>query len=379
MTPNPEHPMSLSTELLPPAAATAPPSTATAASPLGALDGRLTPEETGKVHELVEQLGSGSLESIHTFGRDLGQHTARYTDTLLEQVRAKDLDVIGARLSEIVVVARSLDLGGLSDKRSKVPLIGGLIDRVRKKSDEVAVRFQDVRTQVDSLVQQVQGMQGGLAQRVTTLETAFESVKQEHRLLGLHITAGEQALVQLNARLAMDSAMAQSDPVRAQEVQDLRSAIASLDKRVADMRMLQHAALQQLPMIRMVQANNRMLVEKFHTIRELTVPAWKRQFTLALSLNEQRSAVEMANAIDDATNEFLRENARLLKDNTIATARANQRMVIDVETLQAVHDTLMSTVQEVVRVNQEGLAQRDAATARLQGLRQQLVQQIGHA
>ncbi len=332
-----------------------------------------------KVQALVAQLQTGSLAAIHAFGRDIGQHTAQHTDALLAQVKSKDLDVMGARLSEVVVAAKSLNLGALSDARSKVPLLGGLIDKFKLKTTAVAVRFQDVSTQIDNLLNQVQGMQGNLAQRVTQLEQSFESVKQEHALLGAHIAAGEQALAPLQQRLAMETALATNDPVKAQAVQDLRAALASLEKRVADMRMLQHAALQQLPMIRMVQANNRMLIEKFHNIRELTVPAWKRQFMLALSLNEQKNAVELANHIDDATNEFLRENARLLKDNTISTAKANQRLVIDIQTLQDVHESLMTTVQEVVRINQEGVQQRHAATAQLATLRDQLSQRIGGA
>lgn len=335
--------------------------------------------EKAKVQELIATLQSGSLEAVHSFGRDLGAHTAQFADTLLEQVKSKDLDVIGGRLSEIVVAAKTLNLGSLSDKRSRIPLIGGLIDKVKLKGDALVGKFQDVRTQVDSLLGEVQGMQTGLAQRVETLEHAFESVKQEHGLLGAHVEAGEAALLTLAQKLAQLSALAQADPLLAQGVQDIRTAMASLEKRVADMRVLQHAALQQLPMIRMVQANNRMLIEKFYTIKELTVPAWKRQFILALSLNEQKNAVQLANTIDDATNEFLRENARLLKDNTISTAKANQRLVIDVETLKEVHENLMSTVQEVVRINQEGVAQRNAASAQLLTMRQQLTQQIGAA
>lgn len=335
------------------------------------------PAERSRVEEIAARLADGTLDAIHAFGRDLGRHTASYADTLLAQVRAKDLDTIGGKLTEIVVAAKSLDIGSLAPQRSRVPLIGALIDKVRRGGEAVTVRFQDVRTQIETLMGEVEAMQTGLGQRVQALDQAFESVQQEHALLGLHIDAGDLALGRLRERLLHEGAQAGGDPVRAQAVQDRRDAIAALDKRIADLRMLQHAALQQLPMIRMVQANNRMLIEKFHTIRELTVPAWKRQFTLALSLHEQRSAVELANSIDDATNEFLRENARLLKDNTLSTARANQRLVIDVATLQEVHDTLVSTVQEVMRINQEGLAQRSAATAQLQGLRRQLVQQIG--
>lgn len=253
-------------------------------------------------------------------------------------------------------------------------MIGALIDRVRLKGNEVLRRFQDVRTQIDTLVAEVDVMQTGLVQRNASLEASFESVRQEHDLLGAHVAAGEVARGRLAVRLG-EMRVEAADPLRAQARHDLQAAIAALEKRVADMKVLQHAALQQLPMIRMVQANNRMLVEKFRTVRELTIPAWKRQFVLALSLNEQKGAVKLAESIDDATNAFLLENARMLQENTVATARANQRLVIDVETLEKAHYALVQTMQEVVRINREGVEQRAQITQRLQGLRQAMATQ----
>ena len=144
-----------------------------------------------------------------------------------------------------------------------------------------------------------------------------------------------------------------------------------LDKRIADMRVLQHSALQTLPMIRLVQTNNSMLIEKFHTVKELTLSAWKRQFIL--SLQEQRHAVQLTDSIDNATNAFLKANAQLLKTNTLATAKSNQRMVIDVSTLQDVQDvqdTLLSTVQEVIKINQDGLKQRASVADQLSQMRE---------
>ena len=216
----------------------------------------LTETQKAKVEELIDQLQSGSLEAIHSFGREVGASTREFADTLLEQVRPKDLDVIGSRLSEIVVAAKTLNLGALSENRSRIPLIGGLIDKVKLKTDAIVVKFQGVRTQVDSLLGEVQSMQNDLAQRVDMLEQAFESVREEHGMLGAHVEAGDRAMAVLAQKLAHLSALAQSDPMKAQTVQDLKAALTALEKRVADMRMLQHAALQQLPMIRMVQANN---------------------------------------------------------------------------------------------------------------------------
>ncbi len=333
------------------------------------------PRDDPRIAALVASLVDGDLERIHAFGREVGAKAATHADEMLERVRGADLEEMGAKLGEIVGAAQSLNLNALSGKRSSVPLLGGLIDRLRLKSGEVVRRFQDVRGQIDTLVAEVDTMQAGLMQRNAFLDASFESVRQEHVLLDAHIAAGEAALAQLAVRAGATGDSA--DPMKAQQRRDLQAVIAALEKRIADMKVLQHAALQQLPMIRMVQANNRMLVEKFHTVRELTIPAWKRQFTLALSLNEQRNAVQLAESIDDATNAFLLENARLLQQNTVATARANQRLVIDVDTLQKAHDALLQTMQDVVRINREGVEQRAQLTERLQGLRQSMAAQGG--
>ncbi len=328
---------------------------------------------TVAVQSLVAGLVDGELESIHAFGREICVHASAHADEILAQVKGRDLELIGGKLGEIVTTARSLNLNALSARRSNIPLVGALLDRLRLKAGEVSQRFDDVRAQVDALIVEVQQMQHGLIERNRLLEESFASVREEHDLLGLHIDAGEGALKILRDRLQhWPGRHPEADAMAHQKRHDLQSAIDSLDKRIADMRALQHASLQQLPMIRMVQANNRMLAEKFHTIRELTVPAWKRQFMLALSLNEQQSAVKLANSIDDATNAFLLENSRLLKDNTISTARANQRLVIDIQTLQAVHDGLLETMDEVIRINEEGTRQRAAISHDLRAMREKM-------
>ena len=316
-----------------------------------------SPAAQARITKLAADLAGGDIERIHAFGREIGVQASEHADAILAKVRGNELDAIGGKLAEIVTAARTINLSALSNRRSSLPIIGPIVDRFRLKAGEVVRRFQDVRTQVDTLVAEVDSMQAGLAARNEALEDSFRSVRDEHDLLEIHMAAGSQALVALRQRIGAMQGDA-PDPIGLQARNDLQAAVNSLDKRIADMKALQHAALQQLPMIRMVQANNRMLIEKFHTIRELTIPAWKRQFMLALSLNEQKSAVQLANSIDDATNQFLLENARLLKDNTLSTARANQRLVIDIATLHQVHDSLVETMQEVIRINADGVKAR---------------------
>lgn len=320
---------------------------------------------------LAAKIDSRNPISVAEFGRDVAEHTSRYADSLLEQVRSADLDETGAKLNQVVLAAKSLNLNALSDTRSRIPVIGRFIDRMKLTKDRFVQQFNTTKEQVDSLLVEVSNTQNGLSLRVASLDEMFGAVKEEYRLLGLHIAAGR---LKLNDLRDDADAMRSRDlsPAEVQELNDLENLISNLDKRVGDLQALQHSALQSLPMIRMIQANNHMLVDKFHTIRELTVPAWKRQFMLALSLNEQQNAVQLADTIDNATNEFLRRNAELLHKNSVETAKANQRLVIDVSTLEKVQATLISTVEDVIRIQQEGVRSRHEAEAKLVHMRSEL-------
>lgn len=207
----------------------------------------------------------------------------------------------------------------------------------------------------------------------------FESVKEEYRLLGLYSAAGKLKLVGLKQQVEKlrQEKLTQN---RAHEISDLEQLIANLDKRVGDLQALQHSSLQSLPMIRMIQTNNRMLSEKLHTIRELTIPSWKRNFLLIIALYEQTQALRLSQNIDTATNRFLTRNAELLAKNAKETTAGNQRLVIDVETLEKVQSLMIDTVQQVTRIQGEGIRARKTAEKKLTQLRTELkTKQISHA
>ncbi|KEX94311.1 tellurium resistance protein [Pseudomonas putida] len=315
--------------------------------------------------------------SVSQFGREVAEHTSSYADSLLDQVRNSDLDDAGAKLSEVVAVAQSLNVSALSNRRSRIPVIGPLIDKVTLRGKSVMGQFDTTREQIEKLVAEVDQTQAGISARNTGLESMFVAVREEHRLLGIHIAAGKQRLAELQAQVSQLRANIGNDPARLQQVADLDALISNLDKRVGDLTALQQSAMQSLPTIRMIQANNQMLVDKFHTIREITVPAWKRQFMLALTLNEQRNAVQLATKIDDTTNDLLKRNAELLHRNSVETAKANQRLVIDVDTLQKVQATLIQTVEDVIKIQREGAAHRKAAEKEIQGMRVDLKKRLG--
>lgn len=332
----------------------------------------LTAEDEGKIREVAARIDSTNPSTVAEFGRDVSTHSARFADQLLDQVRNRDLDQSGEKLSQVLSVASSLNLGALSDNRSRVPIIGPLLDKIRLQKNNFMSNFDSTSEQIEKLVGEVAETQGNLAKRIKDFDVAFDAVSDEHRLLGIHIAAARIGLQAMLQRAEEMRSAIGTDPMQLQRLSDLETMAANLDKRIGDLVALQQSALQTLPMIRMMQANNQSLVDKFHTIQEISIPSWKRQFTLQLTLNEQRNGVQLAEAIDDATNTFLRRNVELLRKNSVATAAANQRLAIDVDTLSYVHETLLATVKDVIAIHREGVAKRDEAVKKIEGMRRDM-------
>ncbi|HDT5864245.1 TPA: toxic anion resistance protein [Aeromonas hydrophila subsp. hydrophila] len=325
------------------------------------------------IQELADKIQIGYPATIADFGQNASASSVTLADELLTQVRSSDLDNAGDKLNQVVSIARKVNAGPLSDRRSKVPFIGQFIDKVMLRVADAAGNLDTAKGQIDALMSELDTTQIGLSTRNKVLEEMFKEVKQEHYNLGLYIAAGRVKIQEMQDVAASLQADAGSDQAKVQELADLNDMISKLDKRCGDLVALRHSALQSLPMIRMVQTNNQMLVDKYHTIKSVTVPAWQRQLSLRIALNEQQNAVALSKSIDDTTNQMLLDNAKLLRDNSINTAKSNQRLVIDVDTLTSVQNTLIETVQEVQTIQRQGIESRKAAEKQIEALRNGLI------
>ncbi|WP_315387345.1 toxic anion resistance protein [uncultured Stenotrophomonas sp.] len=333
----------------------------------------LVREDLPRIAEIGRSLEDIRPGNLQVFGRDAAAKTAAFSSQLLDQVRNRDLDASGDKLGEVVRIARTLNLDALT-QRSKLPVIGGLIDKLRASKGELVQKFSDTNRQIEQLLGDVGGQQALMGQRVGEFDRMHDIVREERHALGLHIAAGKQRLDEL--RLEQGQNAGTEDPQLRIRQNELDNAIRLLDKRVGDLRVMQHAADQSLPMIRLIQANAIQLIEKFNTVRDITIPSWKRQFAIQLSLSEQKNAVELSNAIDDATNDLMRRNADLMRQTSVETAKANQRAVIDVATLRHAHDQLIATVEEVRSIHRDGMQQRQQAEVELARLRDEVQQRL---
>ena len=331
----------------------------------------LQPADFQEVLAARKELQNMSHNSVAEYGKNIATKTSSYTDELLNLVQNKDLDATGQKLNQVVQVAQQLNTSSILNKKKSSGFLGNIISKFKGVKDNFDSHFNTTKEQIDVLVKEIETSQSGLKARVDTLDKMFDGVQEEYKQLGIHIAAGRLREQELQQEIAALTALLQ-DQSTTQKIYDLNHLANNLEKRISDLQVLQQSAMQTLPMIRIIQSNNLMLVDKFYAIKNITLPAWKNQISLAISLNEQKNSVQLANTIDDATNELLRRNADLLHQNSVDTAKANQRSVIDIETLEHVQNTLIKTVNDVIQIQKEGVQKRTEATVRLRALQDNL-------
>ena len=331
----------------------------------------LQTQDFKEVMDAHKELAEISTTAVAEYGKNMANKTSTYTDELLNLVQNKDLDTTGQKLNQVVQVAQQLNTTSILNKSKNSGFFGGLLSKFKSAKQGFDQHFNTTKEQIDVLVKEIESSQSGLKARVGTLDKMFDAVQEEYKQLGIYIAAGhlkQQDIQQQMAHLTVQ----EQDQKTTQQMYDLNHLANNLEKRVSDLQVLQQSAMQTLPMIRIIQSNNLMLVDKFYAIKNITLPAWKNQISLAISLQEQQNSVQLAKAIDDTTNELLRRNAELLHQNSVDTAKANQRSVIDVETLEHVQNTLINTVNDVIQIQKEGMQKRAEATLRLRALQDNL-------
>ncbi|WP_436873175.1 toxic anion resistance protein [Acinetobacter haemolyticus] len=331
----------------------------------------LQPQDLAEVMNAHKELAEINTTVVAEYGKNIATKTSTYTDELLNLVQNKDLDATGQKLNEVVQVAQQLNTSSILNKSKSSGFFGGLLSKIKGAKQSFDQHFNTTKEQIDALVKEIESSQSGLKARVGTLDKMFDAVQEEYKQLGVYIAAGHLKQQDIQQQISTLTTLEQ-DQKTTQQIYDLNHLANNLEKRVSDLQILQQSAMQTLPMIRIIQSNNLMLVDKFYAIKNITLPAWKNQISLAISLQEQKNGVQLAKVIDDTTNDLLRRNAELLHQNSVDTAKANQRSVIDVETLEHVQNTLINTVNDVIQIQKEGMQKRAEATTRLRVLQENL-------
>ncbi len=334
----------------------------------------LTPEEQQKVAAIRDSIDLMNSQTSLQFGIQAQRNIAEFSDSILTNIRSKDSGYVGDLLNTLVTQVKGLE----SDDGSflqKIPLISSLVSSAKNK----LAAYEKVSVQVDALQGELDKARTMMLKDIVLFDTLYDKNLAYFKELQLYIQAGEEKLQELQTitlpKLRTQAAQSQ-DPMAAQVVSDFENAVSRFEKKIYDLKLSKTIAIQTAPQIRLIQNNDKVLVEKVQSAIYQTIPLWKNQMVIALGLSRQRQVLDMQRNVTNATNELLQKNAEMLKQNTLETATENERGIVDIETLKKVNDNLITTIEETIKIQQEGRAKRQAAEAELVQIEERLKQTL---
>ena len=332
----------------------------------------LTPEERAKAEEIKNGIDLMDSQTAILYGVGAQRNLAEFSDNILANVRNKDTGYVGDLMGELVEKVRDVGVdeaeGGVLDK---LPFLRSAARAVRR----LLARYEKIEVQIDRIQRDLEEARMQMLKDIAMFDGLYEKNLEYFRGLQVYIVAGEEKLRETREetlpRLRAE-AQAKGDPMSAQVVRDFEDTVDRFEKKLHDLKLSKSIAIQTAPQIRLIQNNDKLLVDKIQTAILSTIPLWKGQIVIALGLARQQSALQMQRSVTDTTNELLQSNAELLKQNSLDVARESERGIVDLETLKKVNDDLISTIEETIQIQREGRAARQSAEAELAGIEQKL-------
>ncbi|MCY7854954.1 toxic anion resistance protein [Bacillus spizizenii] len=327
----------------------------------------LPEENKEKAIQLAGQIDHKNMQSIVLYGSQAQSKLLNFSHTMIDHVQKKDVGEIGDILGELMKKLEQVNPDDLQPK--KKGFLARMFGRVSNSLQEVLSKYQKTSVQIDRISLKLEHSKNALISDNKLLEQLYEKNKEYFTALNVYIAAGELKLEELKTKtipeLKQQAESSEHNQMAVQEVNDLIQFADRLDKRVHDLLLSRQITIQSAPQIRLIQNTNQALAEKIQSSIVTAIPLWKNQVAIALTLLRQRNAVDAQQKVSDTTNELLLKNAELLKTNTIETVRANERGLVDIDTLKKVQESLISTLEETLTIQEEGRIKRRQAEEEL--------------
>ncbi|MCI6097596.1 MAG: toxic anion resistance protein [Selenomonadaceae bacterium] len=324
----------------------------------------LTPAERKQVEEIKSKIDLMNSGYALQFGSGAQKNMADFSDSLLSQVRTKDSGEVGALLTDLSGKINEFNRKESDSFVKKLPLIGALVS----KGETMLASYEKLSTKVDKIQSELEKSKTTMMKDIMLFDALYQKNLEYFKHLELYIRAGEEKLEEMRntvlPKLRADAA-ASADPMAGQVVSDFESNVDRFEKKVHDLKISKTIAIQTAPQLRLIQNNDKILVERVQSAIYNAIPLWKNQIVIALGLTRQQNVLKMQQAISDTTNELLKRNAEMLKINSIETAKENNRSIVDIETVKKVNDDLVTTIEETLKIQQEGRQARQSAEQEL--------------
>ena len=330
---------------------------------------QLTPQEQKMVDDFAAQIDLSNTQMVMQFGAGSQKKIADFSENALNSVRTKDLGEVGDMLTDVVKQLKEFD----EEEEEKGFL--GIFKKGSNKLSNMKAKYDKAEVNVDKICSALEQHQITLLKDVAMLDKMYELNLNYFKELSMYILAGKQRLEKANKEelpALVEKAKQSGLPEDSQAAKDFAQMCNRFEKKIHDLELTRMVALQMAPQIRMIQSNDTAMSDKIQSTLVNTIPLWKNQMVIAIGLNHSTQAAKAQREVSDMTNELLKKNAEALKVATVETAKESERGIVDIETLQATNQTLISTFDEVMKIQEEGREKRKNAEIELQKIENEM-------
>ncbi|NLI58287.1 MAG: toxic anion resistance protein [Clostridium sp.] len=334
--------------------------------------------QIAQVNKIKDSIDISSSNNVAYFGSDVQRNIAKFADGILSGVKTKDTGEVGQNLGLLLTTMQGIDMDKLQEKdglRSKIPFL----KRISNNISSYKIKLDDVTETIDKIVVSLDKAKMELIRDINILDSLYDKNLEYLTELEMYIAAGELKLDELKKTVLVqlkNKAEQTKDMLDIQKYNDFAQMLNEMEKRIHDLRLSREIAIQTLPQIRIIQGNDKVLANKIQASILTTIPIWKNQIALTISLNKQKTALEIQKKVTDTTENLLRQNAELLKTNSIEIAKESERGVISIETLKETHKKLIETIEESVKIYHEGKQKRNEVEKELTQLEETQKQKL---
>lgn len=319
-----------------------------------------------KINEIKDKIVPLDNNALISYGENAQSSLAKFSHQMLEEVQSKDVGPIGDTLQDLMKMLKMVDPDELTNKNQN--FLSRFFKRFQKSVKELIAKHQSVASQVDRVSIQLEHAKEVLVKDVFFLDRLYDENKQYFDAINMYIAAAELKKEELENETIPElrkKAEETSNQMDVQDVNDMLQYINRLEKRIHDLKLARQMTLQSAPQIRMIQNINQTLAEKIQSSILTSIPLWKNQMAIALTLLRQESASKAQQSVTDTTNTLLTKNSEMLKTNSLRTARENERGIVDIETLKVTQENLVTTIEETLQIQREGSEKRKQAETEL--------------
>ncbi|MBG3873260.1 toxic anion resistance protein [Staphylococcus xylosus] len=336
-----------------------------------------TEKEQQKINELSEKIKPMDHDGLLNYGTEAQSHMSQFSHRILNEVKTTDVGPVGESLNGLMSKLKSVNPDELNpENQSKLKRI---FRRTKASVNEMFSKMQSVGSQIDRISIELDKHKNNLIKDVDMLDELYNMNKDYFDELSLYIEAAKKKqhdLQQEDVPKLKAQAKSTGNQMDVQAASDMEQFIDRLDKRIYDLQLSRQIAIQTAPQIRMIQNVNQALAEKIQSSILTSIPLWKNQMSIALTLMRQRNAVTAQKAVTDTTNDLLLKNSELLKQNALATATENERGVVDIETLKTTQNDIIETIEQTLQIQEQGRNKRKQAESELNQLETELQNQL---